>query len=211
MNSLLLYGNPERFWKMVAKTDSCWFWTGKKLATTRYGGFGVHVLSDRGLAWRPESAHRVSWEFHHGPIPPGLHVLHSCDVRHCVNPAHLRLGTHQENIEEATRKGRMRSGSSVLTAETVQAIRDQFAVRKEPHARLAKRHGVKIGTIRALLSGKRWGRVPGQLAISQKRFAAHVDTIRAKRNQGASLSALAAEYGTSKTHISRIVRRENFK
>lgn len=208
MNSLLLYGNAERFWRKVSKTESgCWLWLGKQLATTRYGGFSVHVLSDRGLAWRSESAHRLSWEFVNGPIPTGLHVLHTCDVRHCVNPAHLRLGTHQDNMFDAAAKDRMRGGQRLLTPETVQAIREQYAVKREPHARLAKRHGVLIGTIRSVLGGARWRKVAGPLAISQKRFTlAHARVIRERRARGETLQVIATDYGTNKTHILRIVR-----
>lgn len=51
-------------------------------------------------------AHRVSYELHHGPIPQGALILHSCDNPGCVNPAHLRAGTQSENILEAFAKGR---------------------------------------------------------------------------------------------------------
>jgi len=79
----------------------CWLWTGHKY---RNGYGAIKVFG------RMRLAHRFSYELHKGPIPEGLCILHSCDVRNCVNPEHLRVGTHQENMQEASERGRMRSG-----------------------------------------------------------------------------------------------------
>ena len=49
---------------------------------------------------------RASWQAHFGPIKNGLHVLHICDIPLCVNPDHLFLGTHQDNMDDKERKGR---------------------------------------------------------------------------------------------------------
>lgn len=89
-----------RFWNKVQKTDSCWNWTG---ATTY--GYGVmgRGRSDEGIM----RAHRFSWELHIGPIPNGLWVLHHCDNPSCVNPEHLFLGTQTDNMQDASRKGRL--------------------------------------------------------------------------------------------------------
>ena len=91
----------ERFWEKVQKTDGCWLWTGATIAA----GYGELAV---GQPRKPLRAHRLSWEMHHGPIPEGLLVLHHCDVRNCVRPEHLFLGTHQDNMADAYAKGRMR-------------------------------------------------------------------------------------------------------
>lgn len=75
----------------------CFLWLG---AT---GNRGYGRINGRGYNF---SAHRAAWEVTHGPIPAGLHVMHVCDTPICVNPAHLRLGTHAENMADRQRKGR---------------------------------------------------------------------------------------------------------
>ena len=88
----------ESFWSRVDKSGDCWIWTG----ATR-DGYGV---IRRRLA--PDSgAHRVAWELTIGPIGPGLNVCHHCDVPLCVRPDHLFLGTQSDNLQDASRKGRL--------------------------------------------------------------------------------------------------------
>ena len=87
------------FWAKIEKTSGCWLWT-----RGRRNGYGV-VANTRG---RPLTiyAHILSYVLHKGPIPAGLMVLHTCDVRHCVNPAHLYLGDYSDNIQDAWDRGR---------------------------------------------------------------------------------------------------------
>lgn len=56
-------------------------------------------------------AHRVSYEMRHGPIPDGLNILHDCDNPNCVNPSHLKAGTQQENMRDASLRGRLNTKS----------------------------------------------------------------------------------------------------
>lgn len=85
------------------KQADCWLWFGPKNAK----GYGL--LSVKGQHW---SAHRLSYHVHKGPIPKGMLVCHSCDVRNCVNPDHLWLGTNDDNQLDAWKKGRKRMQSA---------------------------------------------------------------------------------------------------
>lgn len=89
------------FWSKVNKTESCWLWTGA-IKTTGYGVFS-HPHAGR---YRLISAHRLSWILSNGCIPDRLHVLHKCDVKNCVNPSHLFLGTEADNHQDKAAKGR---------------------------------------------------------------------------------------------------------
>lgn len=79
--------------------SGCWIWLGGLVDPKGYGSFKFDGES---------RAHRSAWALFHGPIPDGLHVLHRCDVPSCVNPAHLFLGTNNDNIADASAKGRLR-------------------------------------------------------------------------------------------------------
>ena len=61
------------------------------------------------IAGRPLRAHRMAYEVAKGDIPEGMHILHSCDNPKCCNPAHLRPGTHQENMDDMQARGRRTS------------------------------------------------------------------------------------------------------
>ena len=78
----------------------CILWSGRSTVN----GYGI-------LNWqgRPWLAHRLAWTEVHGPIPPGLSVLHHCDVRSCINPDHLFLGTHADNMRDLREKRRQRA------------------------------------------------------------------------------------------------------
>jgi hypothetical protein len=82
--------------------SGCWLWD----SSLTGGGYGTIGLGTR--AQGKELAHRVSWELFRGEIADGLWVLHKCDVRCCVNPDHLFLGTHSDNMRDCVAKNRHR-------------------------------------------------------------------------------------------------------
>ena len=86
----------------VAVDRGCWGWSGY----ANHHGYGVvRFMRERVNTY--VLAHRLSYVIHHGPIPAGLHVLHSCDNKRCTNPLHLRVGTDRENSQDAMIRGRV--------------------------------------------------------------------------------------------------------
>jgi len=106
------------------------------------------------------SCHRVAWKLYHGEIPIGLHVLHKCDVRNCVNPDHLFLGTNKDNAIDCAVKGRRSQGTQHFRAKLnptkVRTIRRMFRSGKFLKIEIARHFEVAVGTIRAVLDGITW-------------------------------------------------------
>lgn len=116
----------DTFWDKVDQKgpEECWEWW-----PARENQYGKYWLNGERMG-----AHRAAWTLTNGPIPVGIEVCHSCDNPRCVNPAHLFLGTHQDNMRDAYTKGRIvqppgrpqrgeRNGSAKLTEADVFAIR----------------------------------------------------------------------------------------
>lgn len=106
---------------VIDPAKGCWLWQGfvypdvvlknGKVLRRGYGSLGY-----RG---RGQRVHRVMWIISKGPIPAGLHVCHTCDVRRCVNPDHLWLGTNQQNITDMTLKGRGPCGEKKMKTHCI--------------------------------------------------------------------------------------------
>lgn len=154
----------DRFWAKVVKFDSCWIWRG--IWSNHYG----HIK----LNGKDVAAHRLSYELTNGPIPEGMFVCHTCDNRSCVRPDHLFLGTPRDNIQDASRKGRLPTGErsyarlrpelvkrgithykARLTEGDVRHIRDRYAAGASQKA-LARTYRVTQANISAIVQGKTW-------------------------------------------------------
>lgn len=106
------------------------------------------------------AAHRAVYEVFVGPIPDGMHVLHSCDVRACVNPFHLRCGTHADNMADKVARARQSRqhgethGMAKLSDEQVREIRARRGV--ETGVALAQRFGVSRAMITLIQRRQNW-------------------------------------------------------
>ena len=150
-----------RFWEKVDRrgADECWPWIGALGGRDKRGNIAEGAPSQKILF-----AHRVAYEMANGPIPDGLRVLHSCDYPRCVNPAHLFLGTQQENIQDMIEKGRQRGAKgernrhAKLTKEQVDSIREEYVrgSTSKGQVALAKKYGVSQPAIGYIVRGINW-------------------------------------------------------
>lgn len=151
----------ERFWEKVdrAAPDECWEWTAP-LTTYGYGQFMWDYKMCR--------AHRVAYQLVKGTIPEKAVVMHTCDNRACVNPAHLVLGTQADNLADMDSKGRRvkawlvgsRNGSAKVNEEDVRAIRALVPTLRFSQDEIGKMFGIDQTTISLIVNRKKWRHVP---------------------------------------------------
>ena len=160
------------FWGNVDKRgeDECWEWKASRFTN----GYGQTKLGSSG---RGDTAHRVAMEYYSGGvIPKHLFVLHSCDNKPCCNPKHLRIGTHQENMDDREKSGltcrgarhrwygvpktesekalisKVQSGRRKHNAELIELIRSELG--RGSQRELAKKHGVTVSYVQRIGANK---------------------------------------------------------
>lgn len=144
-----------------ATRKGCQLWTAGQ-NEWGYGKFSF-VVNEAGDI-TTQAAHRVAYFLAQGPIPEGLCVCHECDVRLCVNPAHLFLGTHQVNSTDMVNKERsargQAQGSCILVDANVLKIITRY---KEGHSKaaIAREFDVSWTTIRKVVEGYTWSWLTG--------------------------------------------------
>lgn len=129
----------QLFWSKVDKSNDCWEWT----RTRDKDGYGIFCFG--GENYR---AHRYSFMLTTGNLDKKILVLHKCDNPGCVNPSHLFLGTHRDNVLDMIKKGRGNFvGTPKLTKVQAQKIKKMYASGKFFQRELAEMFGVKRRTI----------------------------------------------------------------
>lgn len=154
----------DRFMAKISKHPyGCWIWTAAISKAVGYGRFG--------MVGGVDYAHRASWRLFRGDIPSGMYVCHRCDVRACVNPNHLFLGSQKANMRDAAEKGRLRIPAAnyasdethqvaKLTNEQVRAIRAIVEWRRGVRESLARQYCVTPETIWKARIGRTFKDVP---------------------------------------------------
>lgn len=135
----------------------CWLWD----ASTNYFGYG-EFMHKRKL----QKAHRMAWRLYVGTIPLGKNVLHKCDVRNCVNPEHLFLGTQADNVADCAAKGRARTGDkrgernnrAKANNQMARSIR-AFCKSGKSQAEASRQFGMSPMAISQIVTRKAWAHV----------------------------------------------------
>lgn len=204
--------------KYVPEPNSgCWLW----VSHTSSNGYGAERYKQRQI-----SAHRLSYALFTGPIQQGFVIRHKCDVRLCVNPDHLVIGTNDDNIRDMVSRNRTAFGTRIPSAklndELVFLIRLRYSegglIRD-----LANEFGVTKATIRLILLGCSWAQAKGPTTVRiQKRsrkgesnFAAklretHVVEIRRSFALGEPVSSLAKRFDVTSRTIYDITKKKTW-
>lgn len=156
----------ERFWDKVDKNGPtpahapelgpCWLWLGHLTG----GGYAQFSVGQKQFP-----AHKFSWMMAHGPVKDGKLIRHRCDVRHCVNPAHLIPGSQLENMRDMISRGRARpsrgekNGGAKLTNDQAVSIKKEYQLTSATQTDLGKRYGVSRRAIGMIVLGQRWKHV----------------------------------------------------
>ncbi len=156
----------QRFFERVSKegpshpynsgAEKCWLWT---------GSVDVYGYGDLRVDGKRMKAHRLSWMLHFGEVNSETHVLHCCDNPLCVNPSHLFLGTHQENMADMVRKGRVNYSGFVWAksklSESQRAQLIDMALSGISHTKISNHFGVTRAYVWQLAKANGWS---GKLA-----------------------------------------------
>ena len=172
----------KRFWSKVDQVEEgCWLWQGT-MFSQGYGCFKI--------AGKLHKAHRVAYTLVMGAIPQGLLACHRCDNRACVRPEHIFLGTTNDNVQDAKKKGRLATGD---------------------------RSGARLHPERMTRGDAHWSHLHpecrrGELNGRARLTREQVEEVRARYADGSiSQLALSQEYRVAQTTISAIVRKQNWK
>jgi len=144
----------ERFHQKYEVNESgCWLWTGGTRANSKGVLYPRHWTDEK----KSIGAHRFSFELLSGSIPKGMYVCHKCDTPLCVNPEHLFVGTHHDNMRDMVQKkrsftgrGENKKGPAKLTNQQAEQIKNM----EMSHTKIAVLFGVSQTTISRIKRGE---------------------------------------------------------
>lgn len=135
----------------AVESEKCWEWS----STIESSGYGIFTFNKKTY-----KSHRYSYEFYNKIAPLSLFVCHRCDNRKCVNPNHLFLGTHKDNMEDMAKKLRGTNGEkntqSKLNTNDIISIRSAYNNLDIKMSEIAEIYGVSKGAISFLVRGITW-------------------------------------------------------
>jgi len=146
----------ERYTNKIKKTDTCHRWISAKTKD----GYGVMWLNGKIIR-----AHRFSYIINKGNIPKGLLVCHTCDIRDCVNPDHLFLGTYKDNNNDRDKKNRtktLKGGECTMAKigeKDVLEIRKKYIPFKYTGLQIAREYGISQPNVSAIITRRSWKHV----------------------------------------------------
>lgn len=168
----------SRFWRMVTvpgTADACWPWSGD----TDEDGYGVFYYKGK-----RKQAHELALSFSTGEQrPAGLDTCHSCDNPPCCNPAHLRFGTRQDNVDDMWGRGRGVAGEAHPMARLTNSLVREIRERRAGGARqidLAAQYGVSSAYISDIVNGLVWQDAGGPITGRSKRTRRYKNSQRGK-------------------------------
>lgn len=142
----------NRVLRRVKVSGECWLWMGRK----NHSGYGRLSVNGKDV-----KTHRIMYEWFWSPIPDDGVVCHACDIRNCVNPQHLWVGTRQQNQEDMRKKGRsaigVRNPMAKLDPDKVKEIRSLKGTMLQRE--IATRFGVTQELVGKVHRGEIWRRV----------------------------------------------------
>lgn len=151
----------------------CWNWSGKvKKSHGRYGQMLIYLNHARPQK-RTFAAHRVSYAYHNGVDPAGHLVRHTCDNPICINPDHLVLGSHIENMGDMVSRGRSTAGEKNpacrISESIVLDIVEQIKSGKS-NTEIALTLPVSHAQVSMIRSGKSWRHVTEQIGYQPELY-----------------------------------------
>jgi len=207
----------EYFFSKVTEKNGCLLWHKADVK----GGYGRSRFNGERML-----AHRFSWKIHFSDPPKNMEVCHKCDTPLCVNPDHLFLGTHKENMLDASSKKRIKGpqGEKAYNAKINDLIATEILNSELPGNELAEKYSLTRDHISKIRKGKAWSHVNDLVKVSSYKDGRSLKSERmpviaiisdpaGNQFNVTSINAFAKNNGIGRESLRRLIRGkcESFK